>query len=332
MAGSGQMPRNGFRLERLLGAMCRGGCACLCVFVCALVTAGGEKDHLLRMPTGVLLVGYGPTNLTLTTPVNAIHVQPAEAEPSSWDHMILPSLSRDGRMVATAHLHGPGRETIATYSVAERAWKEYASVFRLWSVSLSPDGGTLAFVSAENGARPLLNVLETATGRVRNLLPTPVSEGGVPSWSPDSARIAYQTELPWRDELHGKRDYEIRVVDVKTGAVSRVASGQNPSWSPSGEWIAYLDLTGEPGGGTKCMVTRPDGTGTQTLFAFPRRHAPFFWAPVWSPDSNQLLLNEIADWNGWKVKIDLLDFQTHLLTSKLHSDGTAVLGWARYTR
>ena len=78
------------------------------------------------------------------------------------------------------------------------------------------------------------------------------------------------------------------------------------------------------------MVTRPDGAGTQTLCAFPRRHAPFVWAPVWSPDSNQLLLNEIANWNGWKVKIDLLDFQTHVLTSKLHSDGTAVLGWARY--
>ncbi len=74
------------------------------------------------------------------------------------------------------------------------------------------------------------------------------------------------------------------------------------------------------------MAVRPDGTDTQTLIALPHRHAPFVWAPVWSPDSKKLLLNEIADWEAWTMNANLLDLTTHKLTRKSRT-GVAVLGW-----
>src|SRR5262249_3402953 len=115
-----------------------------------------------------------------------------------------------------------------------------------------------------------------------------------------------------------------------TAKTWRIADGQNPSWSPSGEWIAYLDTSGNPGGGTKCMRVRPEGTDLQTLITLRRnlfgQSGQLVLAPVWSPDSKKLVLNKIANWEAWTMNVGLLD----LTSKKLMRIGNnlPVLGWA----
>ncbi|MEK6302978.1 MAG: hypothetical protein AABO41_19885 [Acidobacteriota bacterium] len=304
-------------------------------FLCLLLCPSdieAKKGKLVRFPDAVLLVGYGPTNLHLTTPTETLRLQPTGSEPSDWGHHVLPSLSLDGKMVASARLTSADREVIATYLISEKKWTEYTQVSELWSVSISPNGTKLAFVSEEKG-RVLLRVLDTTTGLTSLVVPTPVSVYAVPTWSPDGNHIAYQVDLPKRDPRIDHREFAINVVELSTAKTWKIANGQNPSWSPSGEWIAYLDTSGNPGGGTRCMAVRPDGNDVKTLVELPRgllgQKGKFVCAPVWSPSSKKLLLNEIANWEAWTMNIDLLDLTTHKLTRKIGS-GVPVLGWAEW--
>jgi hypothetical protein len=50
-------------------------------------------------------------------------------------------------------------------------------------------------------------------------------------------------------------------------------------------------------------------------------------APVWSPDSTQLLLNQLADWNTWRMDVHLLDLSEGKLTP-VSKNGVPVSGWA----
>jgi dipeptidyl aminopeptidase/acylaminoacyl peptidase len=243
---------------------------CLVLGLCLGTSIGAKENELLRLPGAILLLGYGPTDLQITTPTGTIKLQPTGNEPASWEHHTHPSLSRDGKLVATARLKAPGREVIATYLIPEKKWIEYSEVYNLWSVSISADGSKVAFVGQEKGELPLLKVLDTRTRISVVAVPSPVSVYAAPSWSPDGYRIAYQVDSPRREALD-RPQRSIDVVDIRTGKISRLASGQNPSWSPSGEWIAYLDTSGNPGGGTRCLAVRPDGNGYEGLSSFNSR-------------------------------------------------------------
>jgi hypothetical protein len=156
------------------------------VFICFLSlcfrhdadSAGGK---VLQLPDATLLVGYGPTNLQMTRSGHVLKLQPTANEPESWGHHISPSLSRDGKLIASAKLNGASREAIATFALTEKKWVEYREVHNLWSVSISADGSKLAFISEESGGFPVLQVLDTKTGQTRVIVSTPVSVYAAPT-------------------------------------------------------------------------------------------------------------------------------------------------------
>jgi Tol biopolymer transport system component len=117
----------------------------------------------------------------------------------------------------------------------------------------------------------------------------------------------------------------VRVWDTETGKISKIADGALAVWSPSGEWIAYLQGASGDGGGTRCMAVHPDGAGETTLVQLPKEHG-FVMPPVWSPDSNTILLNELVNEDG-AVDIYMLDFKTHKLKTVFRKT-LPVMGWA----
>ena len=67
----------------------------------------------------------------------------------------------------------------------------------------------------------------------------------LPAWSPDGTRLAFISSLP--DDTH-----EIYVVDIDTGVISPVVTGEDlcfriyeaPSWAPDGDRLAFAGERG----------------------------------------------------------------------------------------
>ena len=143
--------------------------------------------------------------------------------------------------------------------------------------------------------------------------------------SPDGSRIAYGMNIPLL--ANGPPlPSAIEILDLETGKISKVAKGQAPAWSPSGEWIAYLDSGGRP---NRILMVHPDGTGTKVLVTLPGDERIFHDSapPVWSPDSTQLLVNEIDDPDRWTFNIHRVDLATLHVTKKFKHKAP-VYGWA----
>jgi len=231
-------------------------------------------------------------------------------------------MSRDGSLVAAARLKKPGvpgrTVAIATYFMPERRWTEYAQGQFAGVVAISPDGSKLAFSTSrqevEDKGDDHLHIVDLKTGR-ESIGPQVSAFSRIfASWSSDGHRLAYGF------------DYGIRIWDTDTGKTSKIADGVFPVWSPSGEWIAYLQGDPTEHGGSRCMEVRPDGTGETTLVQLPKERG-FVEPPVWSPDSNAILLNELSDFDKGLVDVQMLDVKT-LELKRVFKDVLPVLGWA----
>jgi hypothetical protein len=289
----------------------------------AIASAAGPKTF--RIQDSVLLFG----NYNEVWIVNAEEerqVRPPIDVKYNGGYFAFPSLSPRGEFVAwgfatESHVAWPDvriRFALGVYSVAQQRWKTYGEFEMIGDASISPDGARVAVVAGQSGALRL-QILDLA----RATFTQAASPRGLPahaylSWSPDGARISTVLE-------RGEKDPVIAIIDLATGQVRELTEGFAARWSPDGQWIAYYSTDDQ------CMLVRADGTGAKLALKlkdswFASKH--FGWgAPVWSPDSRQLLLNVVKN-DGPALDVVLLDVATGRTTTKV-TRGLPVFGWAR---
>ncbi len=323
---------------------------CIVTVVCIGLTFGGyavahaksrflKRLERVKMPQSALLLGWAGGWLVLSTPSQFVEVQKDD-----WRHPTTASISANGKLVGTARgkSQGPHRESIATYSVKDGKWTEYADTYETGSVAISPDGSTLAYNAMDELGRGYrLHIVNPAThvNRVVFAWPDKMALPGL-SWSPDGKRLLYIAH-------DAQRNGRLEILDIESGEVRTVSEAGThspwgppqagmpaseeismPAWSPSGEWIAYISekMPIQSKRANKCMLIRPDGSGARTLTESHGLYGLYWYAPVWSPDSTKLFLTSPADVELGTVNLLLVDIDTGTVTVKA-KDTMPIIGW-----
>jgi TolB protein len=199
-----------------------------------------------------------------------------------------PAWSPDGRWIAFAS----DREGQLRIFVVRPDGSGLRRVTEIWGEypAWSPDGQRLAFASHAGGTSPTgdqnydLYVVGVNGSGLRQLTDGPHTDM-YPAWSPDGARIAFEStratpedfEPPARDPERTS-DYDVFAVDAEGGEPVNLTSDPGrqqrfPDWSPDGRWLA-VDEEGvvafAPAGGEGPIV-RVAGEGLRGVF------------PAWAP-------------------------------------------------
>ena len=235
-----------------------------------------------------------------------------------------PSLSPDGAWLAYS------RAVIDRKSMKERSHLVLASIpdgehrpltqgSSDTAPRFSPDGTQVAFVRPDERGRKQLWVIPLDFGEARRVTGV---EGGVGdiAWSPDGGRIAFVSDVKpeegaaseagpevkvvrrirYRIDAGGWRGDAFRhvfVVDVESGAVRQVTSGEGedaaPVWSPDGTRIAYVSdaIEGRDTSWLAGVFVVPADGGEPERWApevscFSQN--PLSGAVAWSPDGERL--------------------------------------------
>ena len=182
-----------------------------------------------------------------------------------------------------------------------------------WFPVWAPNGGKIAFMTdRESTGPPILNnspkiiiplfdieiFVMNADGSGQTNLTNDPAWDGYPSWSPDSSRIAFQTDRdggPVVLVLPEDLGYEIYSVNADGSSPTRLSwSPQDdmyPCWSPDGSKIAFQS---DRDGNNEIYTMNPDGSGQTRL----TNHPDIDSMPTWSPDGDWIAFHSFRDGNA----------------------------------
>lgn len=157
--------------------------------------------------------------------------------------------------------------------------------------AFSPDGGQLAFAReiAPDLACDYITymsdiwILDVASGEERELFNTPCGIDGTPDWSPDGARLTFDSGFYTDGFENG--NWSVTTVDVATGTDRVIISEEfslafEPSWSPDGATIVF-EASGR-------IWSAPSGGGAEAV-ALTEELDCFDQDPAWSPDGSSIV-------------------------------------------
>jgi tol-pal system beta propeller repeat protein TolB len=175
----------------------------------------------------------------------------------------------------------------------------------------APDGSRIAFTSGKDDISNFTLYTIAADGtNPRRLLEPVKGDNWYPTWSPQGDKIAFQSN---RDG-----NFEIYIVEVKTGEVTRLTNNQAtdsmPNWSPDGEKIVFVS---DAKGDAEIHVMNADGTNRMRLTQSPGQDTQ----PAWSCDGNRIVFMSGRDGNGeiYVMNADGSD-QTRLTSTEFQSE------------
>jgi Tol biopolymer transport system component len=190
----------------------------------------------------------------------------------------------------------------------------------------SPDGRTIAFVSADHvgdvDSLAYIDLLNVATGEHRHLLQAPkLAWCYVPRWAPDGARLVVECDTfqtARYDEEHANAR-TIGVVDTTAGTpafeplLPWSSWAQYPDWHPSENRIVFqlpTDL-GEPTGAADIALLDP-ASSEQTVITHFGPTGGWAIQPTWTPDGSAITF----------VAEDVV--RTHPNAASIAADGTGL--------
>lgn len=283
--------------------------------------ASSERPHTFSLPNSLLLFG-GSWNAEVVTPATVETIALPQPPRGSKAPSALPTLGSKGNLVSsgfpvTNDVSGGAKLdcAVALYSRSDKQWRTYGRFKQVYMSSISPTRSQMAFIADEPdyGSRGLF-LLNVETGEISKLLKI---SAVWTSWSPDGQKLAVGT-------AGGEAGSLVSILDIESRRVEGLARGTFPAWSPSGKWIAYLDSLNQ-----SVRLIRPDGTEDHKVVDLSGKGLTSFgFAPVWSPDETELMLNQYKGANLDSRDVVLLDLATGKTTTKLHN-GDAIFGWAR---
>lgn len=194
------------------------------------------------------------------------------------------------------------------------------------SLSWSPDGQQIAFITYENGYYRLYTV--NADGRGARRLTDQTASNTRPSWSPDSQTIAFEAQMYTQSVLFLVSADGLRIRDL-------MGSGNGSSgdlvWSPDGRQVALASWVG--GGATfEIYVMDAEVCLGGRMLCRPRRlttNSADDRMPTWSPDGQQIafLSNRTGGWEIYTYEVNCETCQMRRLTD-MNVAGNTTLRWS----
>ena len=165
---------------------------------------------------------------------------------------------------------------------------------RMSSVTWSPDGAKIAFVSNWEGNNEIYTF--NADGSNLSRLTFDPGSDSSPTWSPDGSHIAFSSNRSGTTQV-----YVMESDGNEVTLLTNLTSGcQYPRWSPAGDKIACTS-EGAAYNDAEIYTLNPDGNNLTNLTV----NAYYDRMLEWSPDGSQILFKSNRDHDGEPLDLDL---------------------------